>query len=650
MDVVGPSLTGLVVNLAGFATGAALYLMLIAMVWRERAAEHPTQLSRRAELPLLMGVCGLLWNLGALTAFGLPLLGLPRPSTMMVAVSFSALGALPAVVVHSLIEGRERSAGRRLAYLGIGAAYGLSIIAMGMHVAAAARGTPVPSRPALWLLTAGFLALLALLLLATRQAPVGRRGIWVAALAVFAVSAAHFGRHDGNEQWWVELIGHHASLPLALAILHQDYRFAFADLFLKNAIALLLLMGLTLAVFSGVIAPWLDDRATGGAPDPRALVLIVSLAIVTAISFPWLQRISVVLVDRAVLKRPDYSRTLGDLGARLDRADSEEAVISALTDALRTAIGASGLSKQPSTAGENEGRTVIAGPGLLALPGEPTPAALIMLHTMDPPHPVFALSPLRQGRRLLSDDLRLLEGTARLATRRLDVLRVGDERVQRSLQEQSIRQLAVEAELKALRSQLNPHFLFNALTTIGYLIRVAPPRAFDTLMRLTDVLRAVLQRSTSDDSTLADEIELVSAYLEIEKARYEDRLQVHFQVAPGLGAVCVPALILQPLVENAIKHGIAPLARGGSLTVTAAVAGDRLRLQVIDSGAGFDAARARTAGVGLANLRKRLAVRYGAAAAVVVESVAGVGTTVTVELPAERADAAVGRPAPRSVA
>jgi hypothetical protein len=105
-----------------------------------------------------------------------------------------------------------------------------------------------------WLLTGGFTTLTAILLFVTPQQPIGRRGIWVAALSVFAVSALHFGRHSGNESWWVELIGHHASLPLALAILHQGYRFALADLFLKNAIALLLFMGISIAVFSGATA------------------------------------------------------------------------------------------------------------------------------------------------------------------------------------------------------------------------------------------------------------------------------------------------------------------------------------------------------------------------------------------------------------
>src|SRR5262249_54068896 len=154
----------------------------------------------------------------------------------ILAVTFSALGFLPAVVVHSLFEGRATVAGRGVIRAAIAAAYGLSATAAVLHIVSAARGLPVPSGVALWLLTAGFIALTAVLLFVTPTQPIGRRGLWVAALSVFAVSALHFGRHVGNESWWVELIGHHASLPLALAILHQDYRFALADLFLKNAI------------------------------------------------------------------------------------------------------------------------------------------------------------------------------------------------------------------------------------------------------------------------------------------------------------------------------------------------------------------------------------------------------------------------------
>ena len=188
--------------------------MLLVMVWRERAVEDAPLLSRRGRLPLLTGVVGLIWNVGAMASFTVQVAGNGELASAIVAVAFSALGLLPAVVVHALLEGHETAAARRVVRPAIVLAYGLSVTAAALHVTAAIRGLPVPSRPALWLLTIGFTALMASLLLVTRGQPVGRRGIWVVALSIFAVSALHFGRHVGNEVWWVELLGHHASLPL----------------------------------------------------------------------------------------------------------------------------------------------------------------------------------------------------------------------------------------------------------------------------------------------------------------------------------------------------------------------------------------------------------------------------------------------------
>src|SRR3977135_2277542 len=127
-----------------------------------------------------------------------------------------------------------------------------------------------------------------------------------------------------------------------------------------------------------------------------------------------------------------------------------------------------------------------------------------------------------------------------------------------------------EAELRALRAQINPHFLFNALTTIGYLIQTAPPRALSTLMRLTALLRSVL-RSEGEFTTLGRELELVEAYLDIEHARFEQRLRVRIEVPQALRNIRVPPLLLQPIVENAVKHGIAPMRQGGDVTVTARI-------------------------------------------------------------------------------
>ena len=161
-----------------------------------------------------------------------------------------------------------------------------------------------------------------------------------------------------------------------------------------------------------------------------------------------------------------------------------------------------------------------------------------------------------------------LEAIAVVVARRIDAIRITHERYERELREQEIGKLATEAELRALRAQINPHFLFNALTTIGYLIQTAPPRALETLMRLTSLLRGVL-RSEGEFTTLGRELEIVEAYLDIEHARFEQRLRVRIDVPPGLRDIRVPPLLLQPLVENAVKHGIAPQRDGGEVSVSA---------------------------------------------------------------------------------
>jgi two-component system sensor histidine kinase LytS len=205
--------------------------------------------------------------------------------------------------------------------------------------------------------------------------------------------------------------------------------------------------------------------------------------------------------------------------------------------------------------------------------------------------------------------------------------------------------LATEAELKALRAQLNPHFLFNALTTLGYLIQTSPPRALQTLLRLTDLLRRVL-RSEGAFTSLGKELELVDAYLDIERARLEDRLEVTLSIPPGLRQARIPALLLQPLVENAVRHGIAPRRDGGRIEI-AARSRERpgaiplLELRVEDTGTGMDPARLAAVekfeggGVGVRNVAHRLRACYGPDATIAFESLPELGTIVLVRLPLE---------------
>jgi LytS/YehU family sensor histidine kinase len=251
------------------------------------------------------------------------------------------------------------------------------------------------------------------------------------------------------------------------------------------------------------------------------------------------------------------------------------------------------------------------------------------------------------GRRVLSDDVALLESVALSAARRIDALRWINERCERDLREALVAKLATEAELRALQAQLNPHFLFNALNTLGYLMRAAPDRARNTLLDLTKLLRAVLKRSSGDVATLGQEIDLVESYLAIERARFEDRLRVHVDVPVSLRGMTLPPLLVQPLVENAIKHGIAPAPEGGEIVVRAWTedsnvdASDEgfIAIEVSDTGVGATetaVATGRGRGVGLSNVQRRLVAHYGMQASLSISSRVGKGTRVTLRLPGNR--------------
>jgi two-component system LytT family sensor kinase len=266
--------------------------------------------------------------------------------------------------------------------------------------------------------------------------------------------------------------------------------------------------------------------------------------------------------------------------------------------------------------------------------------AVVVIPTVEAPHMVWRVGLLAGERRLLSDDIRALESAASLVGRRVDGLRVARERLSAAVRDQRISRLATEAELRALRAQINPHFLFNALTTIGYLIRSSPTAAETTLLRLTALLRAVLRRTRSEFTTLGDELELVEAYLDIERARFEERLRVTIDVPAPLRALRIPSLLVQPLVENAVKHGVAPVTAGGEVTVRARTVsfdqGSVLRITVHDSGPGASPAawaRGRVGGLGLVTVEQRLACHFGSAGTLAVDSGGPTGTLVTVELP-----------------
>jgi sensor histidine kinase YesM len=186
------------------------------------------------------------------------------------------------------------------------------------------------------------------------------------------------------------------------------------------------------------------------------------------------------------------------------------------------------------------------------------------------------------------------------------------------------------AELHALRMQLHPHFLFNALNTVQSYVRTDPDTAERMIARLGQLLRRALAGGGSQEVPLEEELDVVRAYLDIEQVRFEDRLRVRWKVDPSTYPARVPSLILQPLVENAVRHGIAPRATQGTIEIAAERRGGTLHLTVRDDGVGM--AGAPGEGVGLANTRARLRQLYGARQSLELAGGSG-GVCVSVSLP-----------------
>lgn len=195
------------------------------------------------------------------------------------------------------------------------------------------------------------------------------------------------------------------------------------------------------------------------------------------------------------------------------------------------------------------------------------------------------------------------------------------------------RQAALRAQLEAIQSRTNPHFLFNAMNTVASLIHEDAELAERTLLRLADFLRYALQRSRLDEAALTLEIEMLEDYLEIQRARFGDRLRYAIEIEPDLLAIKLPPFLLQPLVENAVLHGIAERPSGGSLRVTARRRAGQVVLRVDDDGPGPGASTHRGTGTSLADLERRLALLYGDACSLTTRANEQGGFTVELTVP-----------------
>jgi two-component system, LytTR family, sensor kinase len=203
------------------------------------------------------------------------------------------------------------------------------------------------------------------------------------------------------------------------------------------------------------------------------------------------------------------------------------------------------------------------------------------------------------------------------------------------LEEASLRAQLAQAQLRALKMQLHPHFLFNTLHSISSLVLEDPPKANSMIARLGDFLRLTLDHSDQQLVALREETEFARCYLEIEQVRFGDRLTVEFKIDPATFFAEVPHLILQPIVENAIQHAIAPHATPGRIEIRATRHNDSLRLEVKDTGPGLGITNSNIEGhgLGLSNIRARLEGLYGSNFSLELTNGSSQGLTVTLVIP-----------------
>jgi LytS/YehU family sensor histidine kinase len=217
----------------------------------------------------------------------------------------------------------------------------------------------------------------------------------------------------------------------------------------------------------------------------------------------------------------------------------------------------------------------------------------------------------------------------------------------RAARERETREARLEAqlsraELQVLKMQLHPHFLFNTMQTISALMDVSVHDARRTLTRLGDLLRLSLASIGEQEVTLREELEFLEHYLDIQRTRFQDRLTIVTDVSEDTLDARVPSLILQPLVENAIRHGIEPRAASGRIEISAERVDSRLRLRVLDDGAGLNGGV--RPGLGVANSRERLRALYGPEQRLELRAATSGGTEAVIEIPFhyERLDDATG--------
>jgi hypothetical protein len=379
-------------------------------------------------------------------------------------------------------------------------------------------------------------------------------------------------------------------LPSLLALVYYHERFLFFDVLIKRGVvAGLVALGVTVTVF--------EVSATRGLPTDGAWLalgcVVATLFVIASASA--MQRANQWL-DHLVFRRPDYRTELPMITAAMAACPTVESLVSVVTARLQDTLASTFV---------HHGATI-----------ETQAAVVVGLGHRDRPRGYLHLGPRARGQQYGSEDLTFVDAVAAHMTSLLD-----------GFDAREFTRLATVAELKALRAQVNPHFLFNALSTLAEMAH-SQPATERAILNLSRVFRYALDATQHELVPLGEEIDAIQAYLEIEAERFDDRLTFDIAVPADVRSTRVPPMLLQPLVENAVKHGLSSRVGSGMVRIAAEREDRLLRLTVQDDGVGFDLDRTPRR-IGLSNVGARVEQTGGWWR---VQSIPGAGTQVTLAL------------------
>jgi signal transduction histidine kinase len=454
------------------------------------------------------------------------------------------------------------------------------------------------------------------------------------------------------------LIAMLSPIPFGLIAAYRIYKATFMDIALKRGGALLVLFALS-AIYGKLVALPASLALVRVSNDGLRWIFYTTVWLWLYALYPPLRDLIYKLVDRHMFKRRDYSRLLDGFNERLQTVNDEPGLIATACEVAQEAFAAEYARFIPAT--DETARTLapifsennssvlplsqidddklereLAAHGVelaLAIRSGAELAGLILV------------GPRAYGQSYLSEDLSVSRAIAAAAGRTLDNLRLIEARRRQAVEEEELRELVAQSELRALRAQINPHFFFNALNSVASLIAEDPPRAEQLLENLAELFRHAFKPS-SEIIPLEEELALVETYLEVEKSRLGDRLRFRKFVLPDALGIKIPALTIQPLIENAIKHGIGQSNGGGTITLSASLRNGGMNVVVADTGAGIapsEMGDLLNRGVGLSNVNSRLIKLYGQSSRLRVDSAAGQGTTVSFSIPTDRDRETEGR-------